>query len=280
MTPSEQIQGTGRSIWDVRDRSGEWPAGWHVRHVEVTGSTNTDLLAAAASGAPDRTVLAADHQTAGRGRLDRRWEAPPGANLLVSLLFRDVPETPGELVQRTALAAAEACRRVAGADVWLKWPNDLLLDGRKLAGILSQRAPGDPGSGARGGPVVVGLGLNVGWAPEGGARLGAAVSRAAVLRALLEAHDELPDDHHELVGRYRDRLDTLGRRVRVEIPDGEVVGRAIDVTDDGRLVVLDGCGVTHRLDVGDVVHVRPTGDGGNGGDGGDGDPSQGAEPRG
>ena len=75
--------------------------GWHVRHVAETGSTNTDLLALTA--APDRSVLAAGHQTAGRGRLDRRWDAPPGTNLLVSFLFRTVPDDPGELLRRKFL---------------------------------------------------------------------------------------------------------------------------------------------------------------------------------
>lgn len=219
-----------------------------------TGSTNADLLAAASHGAPDRSVLVAGHQTAGRGRLDRRWAAPPGSNLLVSLLFRTVPDPPGELVQRVALAAADACRSVAAADVSLKWPNDLLFGGRKLGGILAQLAA----AGEAAPPVlVVGLGLNVGWAPEGAARLGDDTTPPEVLRALLAAFDALPADRDQLHERYRERLDTLGRRVRVELADGDVTGRAVDVTVDGRLVVLDECGVTHRFDVGDVVHLRP-----------------------
>lgn len=222
-----------------------WPSGWSVRHVAETGSTNDDLLAAAAAGAPDRSVLYTDHQVAGRGRLDRTWIAPPGTNLLVSLLFRDVPDDPGELTRRVALAASAASRSVAGAAAALKWPNDLLVDGRKLAGILAQRAPG--------GEVVVGLGLNVGWAPDGGARLGDGIRVADVLRALLEAYDGLPDD---ITSRYRAELATLGSRVRVVLPDGDLVGRALDVEPDGRLVVLDECAVTHRLSVGDVVHLR------------------------
>src|SRR5689334_20618817 len=94
--------------------------GWTVEHVAETGSTNADLLATAAAR-PDRSVLVAAHQTAGRGRLDRRWEAPAGANLLVSILFHDVPPHPGELTRRVALAAVAASRTVAGVDVVLKW---------------------------------------------------------------------------------------------------------------------------------------------------------------
>ncbi len=224
-----------------------WPSGWHVSVVEETGSTNADLLAAAADGAPDRTVLVARHQTAGRGRLDRRWEAQPGANLLVSLLFREIPETPHVLTQRVGLAAVFACERVTGLKPTLKWPNDLLLDGAKLAGILAQAKLGAQPA------VVVGIGINVGWAPEGSARLGEAVDPMDVLAAMLHAYDELPAD---VWMQYRDHLDTLGRSVRVEVTDGMIEGRALDVELDGRLVVVDECGITHRFAVGDIVHLR------------------------
>lgn len=227
-----------------RDRR-EWPSGWLVHHVTETGSTNDDLLAAAGAGAPDRTVLFADHQTAGRGRLDRSWEAPAGTGLLASMLFRQTPERPGELTQRVGLAAVTASAEVAGVAAALKWPNDVVVGDRKLAGVLAQRAAD--------GAVVVGIGLNVAWAPEGAACLGVDCVPYDVLRALLAALDALPDDI-ELT--YRASLATLGRRVRVELPDREIVGTAIDVESDGRLVVIDECAVSHRLDVGDVIHLR------------------------
>ena len=227
-----------------------WPPGWHVEVVSETGSTNADLLAAAAAGAPDRSVLCALHQTAGRGRLDRRWDAPPGANLLVSLLFRDVPAAAHELTWRVGLAACAAAEQVAGVTPTLKWPNDLLVDDRKLAGVLAQASFGAPGGAA----IVVGIGMNVRWAPEGAARLGKGVDPLDVLAALLAAYDALPAD---VLPLYRQRLGTLGRAVRVELPGGEVLnGRAVDADPDGRLVVLDACAVTHRLDVGDIVHLR------------------------
>lgn len=223
-----------------------WPSGWVVEHVAETGSTNADLVAAAERGASDRTVLYADHQTAGRGRLDRVWSAPSGSNLLVSILFRAVPDDPSELTRRVGLAAVAAARRLAGVTATLKWPNDVLVDDGKLGGILAQRS-GD-------GSVVIGMGLNVGWAPDGAARLGDDIEPAAVLRAVLEAYDELPSD---IDAAYRNALATLGRRVRVELPVGEIVGTAVDVEPDGRLVVLDECAITHRVAVGDVVHLRP-----------------------
>ncbi|MEZ5273130.1 MAG: hypothetical protein R2694_12630 [Ilumatobacteraceae bacterium] len=91
-------------------------------------------------------MLCALHQTAGRGRLDRRWDAPPGANLLVSLLFRDVPAASHELTWRVGLAACAAAEQVAGVTPSLKWPNDLLVDDRKLAGVLAQASFGAPGA--------------------------------------------------------------------------------------------------------------------------------------
>ncbi|MDO8390867.1 MAG: biotin--[acetyl-CoA-carboxylase] ligase [Actinomycetota bacterium] len=229
-----------------------WPFRWHVSVVDETGSTNADLLAAAAAGAPDRTVLAARHQTSGRGRLDRRWDAPAGANLLVSVLFRDIPGDPHVLTQRVALAAATACERLAGVRPVLKWPNDLLLDGRKLAGVLAQAQLGAQPM------VVVGIGINVGWAPEGAAMVGHGVQPLDLLAELLRAYDELPDD---VWLTYRDRLGTIGKRVRVELPAtdprGVLEGYAVDVDPDGRLVVVDAAGTSHRFAVGDVVHLRP-----------------------
>ncbi len=230
--------------------SGEWPEPWRVQVVPVTGSTNSDLLAKAQSGAPHGTVLVADHQTAGRGRLDRTWDAPPGTNLLVSILFRgadgQVAVVPQAATQRVAVAAARACEAVAGVRPVLKWPNDLLLDDRKLAGILAQGGPGLEF-------VVVGLGLNVGWAPEGGARLPSG-SRDDVLGALLQALNDLPAD---VGAEHRARLGTLGQAVRVELSGGSFDGVAVDLDDIGRLIVDTGSG-RRVVDAGDVIHIRPT----------------------
>jgi BirA family biotin operon repressor/biotin-[acetyl-CoA-carboxylase] ligase len=216
-----------------------------VRHVAETGSTNADLIAAAADGAPDRSVLVADYQTAGRGRLDRRWEAPAGTNLLVSLLFREVPSNPSELTQRVGLATVAAVASTAGVEAGLKWPNDVVVGERKLGGILAQRASD--------GAVVVGLGLNVRWSPDEAVDLGEVHDPLDVLAALLVHFDGLPADIGQ---RYRTNLTTLGRRVRVTLPSGDLVGTAIDVDAAGRLVVVDRSSVSHHVDAGDVVHVR------------------------
>jgi BirA family biotin operon repressor/biotin-[acetyl-CoA-carboxylase] ligase len=237
-----------------------WPDRWEVRHVTETGSTNDDLVAAVRAGqAGDRTVLVSDHQTAGRGRLDRRWDAPPAANLLASIVISPIPAIAVEATHRVGLAAVSACRRLVRtdvvADVGLKWPNDVLIGDRKLAGILAQRVPDHDA-------VVVGIGLNVGWAPDGAASLAEyaaeAVSPARVLDEMLDDFDALPSD---VSAPYRDSLVTIGQRVLVEMP-GDVPtlrGRALDVDAAGRLVVIDVAGETHVLDVGDVVHVRSDG---------------------
>jgi len=244
---------TDGDIWD----STAWPTGWDVRHVLETGSTNADLVAAVEAGtATSRTVLATDHQTAGRGRLDRRWDAPPGANLLVSIVVAPIPDVPAEVTHRVGLAAVAAVRRFVASDVatavGLKWPNDVLLDGRKVAGILAQRVPGHDA-------VVVGMGLNIAWSPADAAALAPhdpTVTPARLLRVLLEELDALPAD---IASHYRNSLDTIGQAVRVELPGDSAAlhGRAVDVDDAGRLVVIDTEGERHALDVGDVVHVRP-----------------------
>lgn len=223
------------------------PASWRVRVVEETGSTNDDLAAQARAGAPGRSVLVARHQTAGRGRLDRRWDAPSGANLLVSILLRGVAQP----MQRVSLAALDAARR-AGADASLKWPNDVMIGDRKLAGVLAQA--GTDG----GGWVVVGVGMNVGWAPPEAAMLGAEHDPLAVLADLLAALDRLDLDGEDVTAAHRGALATIGRQVRVELAEGPIVGEAVDVTDDGALVVrVDG--VDRVIRVGDVVHLRDAG---------------------
>ena len=194
------------------------PPGWAVIRLAETGSTNDDLLSLARDGAAAGTVLVADHQTAGRGRLDRRWEAPPGANLLASLLFRPVDGAPYRCTWIVALAAREACREVAGTEPDLKWPNDLLVGGRKLAGILAESSHG---------AVVVGIGVNVGWAPDGATCLDAESPAAQVrpmdlLGTMLPVIDRLMAcDPAELARKYRAALATIGMDVRVERAGGE-----------------------------------------------------------
>lgn len=225
-----------------------WKTRFDVTIVTDTGSTNADLLAQAAAGAPDGSVLVADHQTAGRGRRDRTWDSQAGANLLVSILFRRRLEPLHALTQRVAVATALACADVAGVTPSLKWPNDLLLEGRKLAGILAQAG----GTDNRVEYVVVGLGLNIGWAPPDAARLPTG-TRDEVLGSMLSHLAVLPDDIYDT---YRAMLSTIGMDVRVVLPEDDVFGVAVDVERDGRLAVRTSGGL-RLISAGDVVHMRP-----------------------
>ena len=134
-----------------------------VRWFEALDSTNRYLLNEARRGAAEGLVVVADHQSAGRGRLGRRWEAPRAANLLVSVLLRPrLPIDARHLASAVvALAAADACEALSGVAVDVKWPNDLLVGGRKLAGVLAEA---DVGAEDRS-PIVVGIGINVAWPP-------------------------------------------------------------------------------------------------------------------
>ena len=191
----------------------------------------------------------AAHQTAGRGRLGRNWEAPPGANLLCSVLLRpDLPVDRLHLaVGAVALAGRAAALEVGGVHAGLKWPNDLLVeDGRKLAGVLAESAlPA----------VVVGIGLNVGWAPPGAACLGPGVLVEGVLDCLLVHLDRLVRDWDAVVAEYRRACVTVGQAVRVELADETFTGTAADVTDEGHLLVDVGM-CLRTVAAGDVVHLR------------------------
>jgi BirA family biotin operon repressor/biotin-[acetyl-CoA-carboxylase] ligase len=230
-----------------------------VRWVEETDSTNSRLLDDARAGAPEGRVLVADHQTAGRGRLGRRWEAPAGSSLLVSVLVRPaLPVARAHLVTMAAgLAASDACEAVAGVRPGLKWPNDLVVDDAKLAGLLAESVV--DGEALR--ALVVGMGLNVTAAPAEGAtcladHAGGPVDRRPLLDAWLARLDARLDALDDVLADYRPRCATLGRDVRVARPDDAVEGRAVDVTDAGHLVV-DAAGGRLELAAGDVVHVRP-----------------------
>ena len=215
----------------------EMPAGRFadVRWFAELDSTTRLAADLARAGAPDGVVVGADHQTAGRGRRGRTWESRPGASLLVSVILRPAPAL---VTLAAGVAAAEACEAVAGAAVRLKWPNDLLLDGAKLGGILSELVAG---------AAVVGLGINLAWAPAGAACLGPGVDRAALLHAYLAGLVSAGD----VLDRYRHRCTTLGREVRVELPGGSLEGVATDVDQDGRLLVGG-----RAIAAGDVVHLR------------------------
>jgi len=280
-----------------------------VEVVDRTGSTNADLLARALGGAPEGMVLAAEEQSAGRGRMGRAWVSPPRAALTFSLLVRPAAVPParrGWLPLLAGVAVATAVTAVTGVQTRLKWPNDVLTGPAKLAGILAEAA---------GDAVVVGVGLNVstepGELPPAGpgaltatslriaaeAAKGRAASAAPEIAAPEIAAPEIaapeiaapeiavPEPEREplliailagferwyqawcrvggdpersgLRAGYTELSGTIGRRVRVELPGGQVLsGPAVGVDPDGRLLVRVSPGTVVPVAVGDVVHLR------------------------
>jgi BirA family biotin operon repressor/biotin-[acetyl-CoA-carboxylase] ligase len=271
-----------------------------VQVVPETGSTNADLARAAKEGAPEGTVVVAEAQTAGRGRLGRQWAAPPRSALTFSVLLR--PATPtasqGWVPLLTGVAVAAAIRRMTAraqagdfgeatgeraVDARLKWPNDVMVGERKLAGILAERV--DHG-------IVVGVGLNVSLradelpvdtATSLTLENAAFTDREPLLRAILreletwygawqavrgEADADGPGGYPDVTGiragdlgglrgKYRALCVTLGRDVRVELPAEDTIdGTARDIDAAGRLLVWTAGG-ERAVSAGDVVHVRP-----------------------
>ena len=183
---------------------------------------------------PLGSVVVADHQTAGRGRRGRAWEAPPGSGLFATFVLEPSPT----IVFAAGVAAAEAC----GGGVRLKWPNDLVLDDRKLGGILAE---------IRGDRALVGIGINVSWAPEGAAMLGEE-REALLLRLLPLLASWARASPGVVIQRWRELSWTLGQRVRVEIGGEVIEGLAEDVAEDGALLVGG-----RRIIAGDVTRIRP-----------------------
>ncbi|MCI2238332.1 biotin--[acetyl-CoA-carboxylase] ligase [Paenibacillus sp. TRM 82003] len=257
------------------------PGGWAALDVVArTGSTNADLLERAArEDVPDGTVLVAEHQDAGRGRLGRTWSSPPRAGLAVSVLLRPAaaPERWSWLPLLTGVAVVDALGAL-GVDAGLKWPNDVLVAGPgrpgKVGGVLAE---------VRGGAVVLGAGVNVGQReqelPPAAPGLSAPGAPAPVpptslvlagarstdrdtvlrryLRALRTRLDEWAADPGATAAAYRAACRTLGAPVRAHLPGGDVLtGTAEDVDGTGRLVVRTSGGAATSLAAADVVHLR------------------------
>jgi BirA family biotin operon repressor/biotin-[acetyl-CoA-carboxylase] ligase len=253
--------------------------GWRVQVVDETGSTNSDAALAARSGVPEGLVVLAESQTAGRGRLGRSWQSPSRAGIMCSVLLRPTVSIArwGWLPLLTGVALAEAVRETCKLDAVLKWPNDLLIGGRKCAGVLAEA----PAQGQAAGSVVVGVGLNVDHvedelpvSPTGlpatslrvALRTDRTIDRTALAAELLLRLRDWYDrwqaaqgdpDRSGVRQAYLDSCSTLGRTVRVILPgDEELIGEATTVDRDGQLVVLAGGGVLRSVAAGDVLHLR------------------------
>ena len=238
---------------------------WQVREFDEIDSTNTYVANLAREGAAEGLVARADFQTAGRGRLDRSWEAPRGVSLLTSILLRpSLPANRRHLVaSAVALSARTALVRLSGLQPGLKWPNDLVVNDRKLGGLLAE-VIGD------GEAFVVGIGITLQWpGPEGVGgtcvkdEIGVTITPQAMLDLLLSELDkrrtllDTPEGLEELQRELLGALDTIGRHVRVERANDTLHGVATTVNDDGLLLLETDEGLVEVV-FGDIVHLRAT----------------------
>jgi len=243
------------------------PIIWRVNVFDDIDSTNTWLVARAMDEEPEGLVALARHQSAGRGRLDRRWEAPKDASLLTSVLLRrELRIEDAQLATAAvALATRSALVRQSGVRPKLKWPNDLVVGDKKIGGFLAEasRSP------KKGSYIVVGVGLNLTWPgpPEANGtcvkdEVGVTLDPRGLLDLVLEELetrcDQLnsPEGRSQLRDEYRGALATMGRRVRIEQFERSFEAVATDVTDEGHLIVVSSDGDEMTLVTGDVVHLR------------------------
>jgi BirA family biotin operon repressor/biotin-[acetyl-CoA-carboxylase] ligase len=239
---------------------------WPVHGRLETGSTNDLANSAAAEGAPDGTTFFAEHQTQGRGRLGRAWHSPVGSGLWFSVLRRhDLPIEEGWRVTLGAgLAVAEAVAGLTDLDPKLKWPNDVLIEGRKVAGILTESRM----EANRLKHSIVGIGMNVhldqsDFPPElrdiavSVKSAGASVSRGDLLVEILALlKDAVYQDPSDLRAAWSDRCTHWGERVRVERDQGTVEGKAIELAEDGSFVIELDDATLFPVHAGDVTHLR------------------------
>ncbi|MEZ2121525.1 MULTISPECIES: biotin--[acetyl-CoA-carboxylase] ligase [unclassified Corynebacterium] len=252
-----------------------------IDHTPETGSTNTDLVVAAGRGAQEWTAVVAEHQSAGRGRHGRVWTAPVGSQITLSVLIRPprsslrrlgtLPLAAGLAVVDAVAAAEDISGRAEQDQVHavLKWPNDVLIGGRKLCGILAEAANLSDAP-----AVVVGLGLNVSLT-EDELPVPHAISLDLAAPGRVFDRTRLTGDvlialHHRLtqwaagdpglLGDYRRVCASIGARAKVVVPTAEgertIYGTVTGVADDGRLLFCDEDGTNHELAAGDVTHLR------------------------
>ena len=244
--------------------------GQRVEYRARVESTNDVARQLADAGAAEGALVITDEQTAGRGRLGRGWLAPARTSLLMSMLLRPnlVPSQTARVTMAVALGACAGIRAATGLDAQLKWPNDLLLRGKKCGGILAESSTVEE----RVEYVIVGLGLNVNFARASvdgipadattlADELGAPTPRVPLAQAILRAVERYylrlrAGDGDRLRDEFAARLTTLNQRVRAQAPSGAEEGIAENVDDDGALLLRRADGSTVRLIAGDVTLAR------------------------
>ena len=248
---------------------------WTLRHLDDVDSTNRVAADLARKGFPEGQVILADHQSAGRGRLDREWIDTPGSSVLVSALLRPkfFPQFFFLITSALSLATSQVLVRKFSIPCKLKWPNDVMVSDKKIAGILAEASF----DGSENAWVIVGLGLNCLQSEEVLAAIGRSatsifaetrvvldlVGRISLAKEIVEQFITLylslsdPVERVALVSLYRDSCETIGSLVKVEMADETLIGVATDISVEGNLLVeTDSC--TRVVPAGDVVHLRKT----------------------
>lgn len=242
--------------------------GTTIHLLQEVDSTNDQAAALAGRGEAEGAIVMAEAQRSGRGRMGRRWESPRGLGLYLSVILRPpiAPQGAPMLTLMGAVAGALAVERTTGLTAALKWPNDLIVHGRKVGGILGEMAA----EGLRLRHVILGIGLNVNQAEADFdetlrqtassllVEAGHPVDRTALARSLCKSLDRwyerfLSGGAHPILDEARGRCLTLGRVVAARSGDQEVSGVAVELDDEGRLVIRDANGGFHRLLAGDVT---------------------------
>ncbi len=241
--------------------------GQNAMFLDTVGSSMDEAFRLGMEGAPEGTIVCAETQTKGRGRLGRRWASPKGKGIYASLILRPhfAPAQTAQLTLMTAVAIAQALTKISGIKIEIKWPNDLLVGGRKLAGILTElRAEMDQVE-----FVVIGFGINVNSTAqnlvEGSTSLkmetGNSFSRVLVLQELLVSlefwYDGLKKQGFQPVLKaWKSNSATLKTRVRVTDADGVAEGVAFDLDDDGGLLIRQDSGVVIKKMAGDITQIK------------------------
>ncbi len=233
-----------------------------------TDSTNIQARLLAEKGAPEGTLVLAEKQTSGRGRKGRTWFSPPGRGIYASLILRPAmppSEVPG-ITLITAVAAAESLIALTKLPIKIKWPNDLLINSRKLAGILTEISTEMDAVNY----IIVGIGLNINTPPEDFpeeikpiatsvlAESGKTFSRVDILQAFIHQYEACYDQFKQegftgLRKRWKALTDIIGRNIKVEKVDATLSGQVVDVDNDGVLILKDNKGQMHRVFSGDVI---------------------------
>ena len=262
LLPNEIRQGLNTKVFGKKD----------IEYSKEIDSTNTKAKDLAQRGAPEGTVVIAEKQTNGRGRRGRIWLSPEGDGIYATLILRPAMSPGGapKITLMTAVAVAEALLSLVQIDIRIKWPNDILVNGRKLAGILTEiTADMDAVN-----YIVVGLGLNVNTRSESFSEeigkiatsiyieTGEQLSRARLIRAYLEQFEKYykmftQNEFAAIMGRWKQLSGFIGQKVMVDVMGQNYIGEVSDIDDDGVLILKDDQGRSRRIFSGDVIPVNP-----------------------